>query len=84
MVLMGFFNHSSTDQNIYLITGASIILVNFLVARTMEFTNEVNLNRAVEEYNKRNLPKIYFSPEENRSQNDFFEYKVGFLKTWSF
>jgi hypothetical protein len=60
------------------------MLLNFFVAKTLEITNEENLNRAIEEYNKRNLPKIYFSPEENRSQRDFFQYKVALSKTWSF
>jgi hypothetical protein len=84
LLFYGLFKKSAQDKEIYLISGASAILVNFLMAKTLEVTNESNLNNAVLEYNKRNLPKIYFSPEENRSQIDFFQYKVAFLKTWSF
>lgn len=80
----GFFGHSNQDRETYIISGASLILVNFLMAKTLEMTNETNLQKAVEEYNKRNLPKIYFSPEENRSQNDLFQYRVGLLNSWSF
>ena len=40
-----------------------MILVNFFVARTLEYNNEQNLSRAIEEYNKRNLPKIFFYPD---------------------
>lgn len=84
LLLYGLFNSKVEDRNIYLISGFSVVLLNFFVAKTLEITNESNLIRAVEEYNKRNLPKIYFTPEENRSQNDFFQYKVSLSKTWSF
>ncbi len=84
MLLYGFFNSDSEDKNIYLLGGASVMLINFFVAKTLEITNESNLTNAINEYNKRNLPKIYFSPEENRSQNDFFQYRVSLLGSWSF
>ena len=84
LILLGFFNDNSEDRRVLLISGASTMLLNFFVAKTLEITNEENLTRAVEEYNKRNLPKIYFSPEENRSQSDFFQYKVALSKSWSF
>lgn len=84
LIMYGFFNDNPEDKRLLLISGASTMLLNFFVAKTLEITNEENLNRAIEEYNKRNLPKIYFSPEENRSQSDFFQYKVALSKTWSF
>jgi hypothetical protein len=84
VLLLGFFNRSSADREIYLISGASIILVNFLIARTVEVNNETNLTRAVEEYNKRNLPKIYFNPENPRGNFTFDHVKVALLKDWSF
>jgi hypothetical protein len=70
---------------VYLITGGTAILVNFLVARTLEMANEANLVRAIEEYNKRNLPKIYFTPESNLQGNmNFPGIKIGLSKDWSF
>lgn len=85
LILFGFFTSNSQDRQVYLISGAATILVNFLVARTLEVTNEANLNRAVEEYNKRNLPKIFFNPETNReSDAGFTGLKVGLNKDWSF
>jgi hypothetical protein len=84
ILLYGFFNDGKEDRNVFLITGATAILLNFFVAKTLEITNESNLIKAIDEYNKRNLPKIYFAPEENRSQNDFIQYKVALLKSWSF
>lgn len=84
MALIGFFGGSNTSKELFLIGGASLLFVNFIIAKGLETRNEANLIRAIEEYNKRNLPKIYFAPEENRSQIDFLQYKVGILSSWSF
>ncbi|MGZ3788343.1 MAG: hypothetical protein ACXVLQ_07450 [Bacteriovorax sp.] len=85
LLLFGFFTSNSQDRQIYLISGGATILVNFFIARTLEVTNEANLNRAIEEYNKRNLPKIYFNPETNRETNAGFPgFKIGLNKDWSF
>ena len=87
LLLLGFFNSNPEDRRTYIITGAATILVNFLVARTLEITNEVNLNKAIEEYNKRNLPKIFFNPENlegSQSQIDFSKIKLGLVQQWTF
>lgn len=85
LLLFGFFTSDSQDRQIYLISGGAAILVNFLIARTLEVTNEANLNRAIEEYNKRNLPKIYFNPENNlQGSTNFPGLKIGLAKDWSF
>lgn len=84
LLLYGFFNSDSENRRIYIISGTATILVNFLVARTLEVTNESNLNKAIEEYNKRNLPKIFFNPEETQSQIDFSKVKLGLMQQWTF
>jgi hypothetical protein len=85
LLLFGFFTSNSEDRKIYLISGGAAILVNFLIARTLEVANEANLSRAVEEYNKRNLPKIYFNPENNsQGSTNFPSFKIGLAKDWSF
>lgn len=86
LLLLGFFTANSEDRQTYLISGAATVLVNFLVARTLEVANEVNLNRAVEEYNKRNLPKIYFNPDTANPQGStsFPGFKIGAAMDWSF
>jgi hypothetical protein len=85
LLLLGIFTSNSQDRQVYLITGGTAILVNFLVARTLEMANEANLVRAIEEYNKRNLPKIYFTPESNLQGNmNFPGIKIGLSKDWSF
>ena len=62
-------NASDKNRQSLIIGGASLILINFLVARTLEITNETNLLKAVEEYNKRNLPRIYFGPGNNTARD---------------
>lgn len=85
LLLFGFFTANPQDRQVYLISGGATILVNFLIARTLEVTNEANLNRAIQEYNKRNLPKIFFNPDDNRESNAGFEgFKIGLNKDWSF
>ena len=83
LILVGLMGGASSDtkKTLY-IGGISLILINFLVASTFELTNEVNLLKAVEEYNKRNLPRIYFKSEQDDSRhpgsvnNSFFLEKV--------
>jgi hypothetical protein len=84
LLVYSFFNDNSEDRRFYLIAGAATILVNFLVSRTLEVTNESNLNRAIEEYNKRNLPKIFFNPEATQGQIDFTKIKLGLAQHWTF
>lgn len=83
-ILTGVFSNASrsSKQNLY-ITGASLILVNFMVARTLEMTNEQYLNRAIEEYNKRNIPQIHFGPSSSyHSQSSGL--KIALNHSWSF
>lgn len=84
LLLYGFFNSDSENRRLFIISGTATILVNFLVARTLEVTNESNLNRAIEEYNKRNLPKIFFNPEETQSQINFSNIRLGLVQQWTF
>ena len=85
LLLFGFFTSNSDDRKVFLISGGATILVNFLIARTLEVSNEANLTRAIDEYNKRNLPKIYFNPETNREGSVSFPgLKIALGKDWSF
>ena len=77
----------SNDRSSLLIVGAVLIGVNFFVARTLESRNEENLLKAIEEYNKRNLPKIYFNPdgnEDDEEQQNGSGYQISLGKSWSF
>lgn len=85
MILAGFLTDVSDEtKKTLFIGGASLILINFMVARTLELTNEVNLLKAVEEYNKRNIPRIYLKSSENDSRNPGSIDSVVVEKMWSF
>lgn len=84
LLFFGFFNSNSENRRLYLISGTATILVNFLVARTLEVSNESNLKRAIEEYNKRNLPKILFETDGAQSYIDFSKIKIGLAQQWTF
>lgn len=84
LIIAGIFTQSDDKrQRTLILSGAGAMTVNFFFAKTMENANERNLERAIEEYNKRNIPKIYFSPDQNLRTN---EKGVSFFlsKDWSF
>lgn len=51
-----------TGRRVLLVGGITMIAVSYLVNRTNEFKNEYLLQKSVDEYNKRNTPKIYLTP----------------------
>ncbi len=62
----------------FLFGGLSLIMVNFFVAKTLEYNNEKNLYKAIDEYNKRNLPKIFLKTSRVRDKD-----KWGIGIAWS-
>ena len=67
MLLSGLLSSGSSGksrQNLIL-GGASVMLLNFLVAKTLEHENEGNLMKSIEEHNRRSHEKIYFNPSQN-------------------
>ena len=85
LMISSLFIKDEQDKRIYLVSGATMVLLNFLVARTLEITNEQNLNKAVEEYNKRNLPKIFMNPQSSaKEDSNTFNLAFGLSKSWSF
>lgn len=83
MLLWGAFNNS-TDRQPFLISGASLVIINFFVAKTLEVTNESNLNKAIDEYNLRNLPKIQLINEQANDKTYDFKLNLGLSLSWSF
>lgn len=70
-MLLGSFLRTSdgkeegvTSRNILLFGGASMIAVSYLISKTNQYNNEYLLQQSVEEYNKRNTPKIFFAPTD--------------------
>jgi hypothetical protein len=68
MLLVGLLRNDSgedeafTNKNFLILGGMSLIGFSYLVSKTNQYRNEYLLLNAIEEYNKRNNPKIYFSP----------------------
>ena len=68
MILAGFLRNNSgenetlTGKNFLLFGGISLIGISYLISKTNQFSNEYLLLKSIEEYNKRNSPKIFFSP----------------------
>jgi ABC-type multidrug transport system ATPase subunit len=84
LVLSSFLTNSNgSSKKSLLIGGAALIAINFLVAKTLDSANEKNFVNAIDEYNKRNLPKIYFSPKGREGRNPS-GYEVGLGKSWSY
>lgn len=64
LVIYGTFQSSTPtfNKNTLIYSGASLLFLNYLIAKTNEHNNEHLLNKSINEYNKRNLPRIYFNP----------------------
>ena len=80
LILTGILTaDSGKKKDTFIITGASIALVNFFIAKTFELNNENNLKKSIDEYNKINgsdLP-VFNSPavvELQRSQESGFDW----------
>lgn len=58
-------NEILTSRNFLLFGGATLIGVSYLISKTNQVNNEYLLEKSVEEYNKRNTPKIFFSPTDD-------------------
>jgi hypothetical protein len=55
-------NETFTGRSFLLFGGATLIGVSYLISKTNQYNNEYLLSKSVEEYNKRNTPRIFFSP----------------------
>jgi hypothetical protein len=87
MIISSFFVNSDSNSNnkqSLIIGGATAIIINFLMSRTLEASNEKNLDRAIQEYNKRNLPRIEFNQSRLSPRSTPSAKTVYFQKNWSF
>lgn len=78
-----FIDDTNSNREVFLLSGLTLLTVNFLLAATMDYYNEKNLHKAIEEYNKRNLPKINFKQSRPRD-SEKTEYDVSLQKQWGF
>jgi hypothetical protein len=69
MILSSFLqtdtNSTESDRASTLTIGASLIALSYLASKTIQIANEELLQRAVNEYNKRNVPRIFFTPYQD-------------------
>jgi hypothetical protein len=70
MILSGLMqtNESSgiQNKNTLIFGGGILVALSYLTSKTMQYNNEVLLKRSVDQYNKRNLPRIYLSPGDGK------------------
>lgn len=55
-------NETLTSRNFLLLGGATLIGVSYLISKTNQYNNEYLLLKSIDEYNKRNTPRIFFAP----------------------
>ncbi len=85
LMLTGIIAGGDSEQKkTFLIGGATLMILNFLVAKTLDNANEQNLIEAIDEYNKRNYPKIYYNPEQNDQSQPSPGLSFSIGKTWTF
>ncbi len=63
-------------------SGFFLLIINFLLANSYGDANEKNLIKAIDEYNKRNLPRIEFPIQGKRKGCCESDIVIG--QTWSF
>lgn len=75
-LILGSIIASNETDNIFLkrdtllYSGLGIVALSFIFAKTKQGEQEIYLNQAIQEYNKRNKPEIIWSPQyhpENKS-----------------
>jgi hypothetical protein len=71
-------NESFTGRSTLIFGGMTVVAVSYLISRTNQYNNEWLLQRAIDEHNKRNTPRIYFSADPSKSRNSGMG--VGILK----
>jgi hypothetical protein len=65
-------NETLTGRNTLIFGGLAMIGVSYLISRTNQYNNEWLLQRAVEEHNKRNTPRIFFSADPSQTRGSGF------------
>jgi len=60
-------NEEFTSRRNLLTGGVVMITVSYLISKTNQVNNEYLLSKSINEYNKRNTPRIYLSPVGNKN-----------------
>lgn len=66
MILAGLLQTNNVpgiqNSNTLIYGGGVLVALSYLTSKTIQYSNEKILKEAVDQYNKRNTPRIYFSP----------------------
>lgn len=80
LILSAFLtNPSSNTRRSLIASGTVILMLNYLLSKTIQTGNEELLYRSIDEYNKRQEPKIYLKSDDQINSPD-----VYIEKSWSF
>lgn len=73
MILTSIFQTGNSNalghRDTLMFSGIAVIGINYLINKTISQNSEKILNKAIEQYNKRNSPKIFFNPYLDDSNN---------------
>lgn len=77
LILGGLLNVGGEDSKLFnrnnlLLGGVSLVGLSYLISRTNQYNNEYLLENAVEEYNRRNSPRIFFSADPSSTSRQGF------------
>lgn len=75
-------NNDNKTRSGFIISGAALLITNFLFSRTIEANNEQYLYKAIEIYNRRNLPRIQFDTRNSAGVDTDYQFMLN--KEWSF
>jgi hypothetical protein len=72
MILSGLVqtssNTNSQNKNSLILGGGILVALSYLTSKTIQYNNEALLKNSIDQYNKRNLPRIYFSPTQDNGK----------------
>lgn len=76
LMLLGGITQTSegngfADRNTLIYGGGILIAITYLTSKTLQYNNEEILKQAVDQYNQRNKPKIFFSPYSDSGSSGF-------------
>jgi hypothetical protein len=75
-------NNDNKARQGMIISGIALFITNFLFSRTIESNNEKYLQKAVEVYNKSNLPRIYLNVDNSQGVDTDYQFMLN--QGWSF
>ncbi len=83
-LLGGLLSTNAKARRSLFIGSAALVFINIVMSKALAHSNEENLLRAVEEYNKRNVPKIHLFSREEQEFSPSNSFSLVLQRSWSF